>query len=101
MPEDFVQYYGLAVVKKETSFNFKALKGRNSCHTGIGKTVGWNIPVGYLIYTREMTFTDNQYKSAADFFGKSCAPGRLMLRSLFHFGKHEWRKRFVRCVSCH
>ena len=80
MPEDFVQYYGLAVVKKGTSFNFKQLKGKNSCHTGVGRTAGWNIPVGYLIYTREMKFINkSQYISVADFFGKSCAPGKLML----------------------
>ncbi|XP_028392235.1 serotransferrin-like [Dendronephthya gigantea] len=73
--ENYVQYYGLAVVKKGTTFNFTQLKGENSCHTGVGKTVGWVIPVGYLLYTKEMTYTDNQYKSVADFFGKSCAPG--------------------------
>ena len=72
-----MQYYGLAVVKKATNFNLKELNGKKSCHTGVGKTVGWKIPVGYLLFTKEMAFTDNQYKSTADFFSESCAPGRL------------------------
>ena len=73
--EKYVQYYGLAVVKKGTKFNFTQLKGKHSCHTGVGKTVGWVIPVGHLLHIKEMTYTDNQYKSVADFFSKSCAPG--------------------------
>ncbi|CAB4026775.1 Hypothetical predicted protein, partial [Paramuricea clavata] len=80
--EKFVQYYGLAVVKQATTFNFKQLKGKNSCHTGVGKTVGWKIPVGYLLFTKEMAFTDNQYKSTADFFNKSCAPGSKALKDV-------------------
>ena len=75
--DKFVHYYGLAVVETGANFSFKELKGKKSCHTGVGKTVGWKIPVGYLLYNKNMTFTKNQYKSAADFFGESCAPGRL------------------------
>lgn len=73
----FVQYYGLAIVKKGTNFTFKELKGKKSCHTGVDKTVGWKIPVGYLLFNKEMEFTKNQYKSASDYFGDSCAPGTL------------------------
>ena len=75
VPQKFVFYYGLAVVKKETTFNFNQLKGKDSCHTGVGRTVGWNIPVGYLLHTKEMPLHKDQYKSAANFFRKSCAPG--------------------------
>ncbi|XP_046843654.1 serotransferrin-like [Xenia sp. Carnegie-2017] len=73
--DNFIQYYGLAVVKKGTTFNFNSLRNQKSCHTGVGKTVGWKIPVGYMIYNKIMTYTDNQYKSASDFFAESCAPG--------------------------
>ena len=81
VPENFVQDYGLAVVKRGTTFSFTDLEGKDSCHTGIGKIVGWNIPVGYLLFSKEMRFTCNQYQSAADFFCKSCAPGRFVRRS--------------------
>ena len=80
---DFVHYYGLAVVQKGASFNLKELKGKKSCHTGVDKTVGWKIPVGYLLYTREMLYIDNQYKSVADFFGDSCAPGKIRYTEKF------------------
>ncbi|XP_046843642.1 serotransferrin-like isoform X1 [Xenia sp. Carnegie-2017] len=72
---NFIQYYGLAVVKKNTTFNFNSLRNQKSCHTGVKKTVGWKIPVGYMLFNKIMTYTDNQYKSASDFFGQSCAPG--------------------------
>ena len=71
-----MQYYGLAVVQKDSTIKLTELKGKKSCHTGVDKTVGWKIPVGYLLYTKEMNFTKDQYTSAADFFGESCAPGR-------------------------
>ncbi|CAB3976742.1 Hypothetical predicted protein [Paramuricea clavata] len=73
--DKFVQYYGLAIVKKGTNFTLNTLKGKNTCHTTVGKTVGWNIPVGYLLFTKKMTFTKNEYRSASDYFGDSCAPG--------------------------
>uniref|UniRef100_G3VUU1 Transferrin-like domain-containing protein n=1 Tax=Sarcophilus harrisii TaxID=9305 RepID=G3VUU1_SARHA len=42
------QYFGVAVVKKGTDFEFKDLKGKKSCHTGLGRSAGWIIPVGTL-----------------------------------------------------
>jgi hypothetical protein len=75
--DKFVFYYGLAVVQKDAKFNFNELKGKKSCHTGVGRTVGWKIPVGHLLFTKEMKYTKDQYQSVSDFFGDSCAPGRL------------------------
>ena len=71
-----MKYYGLAVVQKNSAIKLTKLKGAKSCHTGVGKTVGWKIPVGYLLFKEEMTFTKDQYTSASKFFGDSCAPGR-------------------------
>lgn len=42
-------YYAVAVVKKGTNFGIKDLKGKRSCHTGLGKSAGWNIPIGTLL----------------------------------------------------
>ena len=88
---DFVHYYGLAVVQKDASFNLTDLKGKKSCHTGVDKTVGWKIPVGYLLYTREMPYIDNQYKSVADYFGESCAPGKIICIEKFSLWRSLYR----------
>lgn len=51
-------YYAVAVVRKNsTDFDIKSLKGKESCHTGANKTVGWNIPVGFLL-AKKLTTMD-------------------------------------------
>lgn len=42
-------YYAVAVAKKGTTFGINALQGKRSCHTGLGKSAGWNIPIGILV----------------------------------------------------
>lgn len=45
-PQTF--YYAVAVVKKGTEFKLNELRGKKSCHTGLGRSAGWNIPMGKL-----------------------------------------------------
>lgn len=39
----------MAVVKKGTGFSVDELQGKTSCHTGLGRSAGWVIPIGTLI----------------------------------------------------
>lgn len=42
----------MAVVKaSDTSITWNNLKGKKSCHTGVDRTAGWNIPMG-MLYNR-------------------------------------------------
>ncbi|XP_068748591.1 melanotransferrin-like [Montipora capricornis] len=74
---DGVNYKAVAVVKKNNQdITFTTLKGKKSCHTGAGKTAGWNVPVGTLLRLEIMQQDEscNAYSSAGKFFEKSCVP---------------------------
>ncbi|XP_036412089.1 transferrin-a [Colossoma macropomum] len=72
-------YYAVAVVKKGSGFKFSELHGKKSCHTGLGKSAGWNIPIGTLLSTKQIEWAgaDDKpvEKAVAEFFSASCVPG--------------------------
>ncbi|XP_053508160.1 serotransferrin-2 [Ictalurus furcatus] len=72
-------YYAVAVVKKGTKFGFNDLRGKKSCHTGLWKTTGWNIPIGTLIKQGQIAWGGIDEKpledAVAEFFSASCVPG--------------------------
>ncbi|XP_054945047.1 inhibitor of carbonic anhydrase isoform X4 [Physeter macrocephalus] len=62
-------YYVVAVVKKsDADLTWNSLRGKKSCHTAVGTSAGWNIPMGFIY---------NQTGSCKfdEFFSQSCAPG--------------------------
>uniref|UniRef100_A0A4X2JSZ8 Transferrin-like domain-containing protein n=1 Tax=Vombatus ursinus TaxID=29139 RepID=A0A4X2JSZ8_VOMUR len=61
-------YYAVAVVRAKTDLTWDSLKGKKSCHTAVGRTAGWNIPMG-LIYNKTHSCEFDKY------FSESCAPG--------------------------
>uniref|UniRef100_A0A8D0YK12 Transferrin-like domain-containing protein n=2 Tax=Sus scrofa TaxID=9823 RepID=A0A8D0YK12_PIG len=61
-------YYAVAVVKKGSDFQLSQLRGKKSCHTGLGWSAGWNIPMGILLPP------DSGEEAAAKFFSSSCVP---------------------------
>lgn len=79
-------YYAVAIVRKADCDNNPALtvrdyRGKASCHTGYGRTAGWNMPVGNLISTGIIPAVNrdpnikNDIESVTNFFGKTCAGG--------------------------
>ncbi|XP_066454206.1 serotransferrin-like [Eleutherodactylus coqui] len=72
-------YYAVALVKKSSSFMFKDLKGKRSCHTAVGRTAGWNVPIGTLLREGQIKWEGPEEtsieKPVAQFFSGSCAPG--------------------------
>ncbi|KAK6185239.1 hypothetical protein SNE40_007513 [Patella caerulea] len=73
-------YWAVAVVRKgNRGVNIKNLKDSRSCHTGIMKTSGWNVPIGLLIERGEIKKTDpcNIATNVGEFFKESCVPGVL------------------------
>ena len=44
----------MAVVKKGTDFTIDDLQGKTSCHTGLGRSAGWVVPVGTLLRLKKI-----------------------------------------------
>ncbi|XP_072934834.1 transferrin 2 [Epargyreus clarus] len=72
-------YYAVAIAKeqdKDTDLTY--LRGKNTCHTGIGKAAGWVFPLAYLISNGWIRpYGCDGAHAAAQYFTKSCAPGAL------------------------
>ena len=71
----------MAVTKTANSVTMDTLEGKKTCHTGMRKTSGWNVPIGYLISSGKISVADckGDILAAGRYFSQSCAPGRCGL----------------------
>ncbi|XP_016058234.1 PREDICTED: lactotransferrin isoform X2 [Miniopterus natalensis] len=69
------QYYAVAIARKGSGLQLSQLRGVKSCHTGLNRSAGWNIPMGtlrpYLNWTGP---PEPLQQAAASFFSSSCVP---------------------------
>ncbi|XP_077608471.1 inhibitor of carbonic anhydrase-like [Crocuta crocuta] len=64
-------HYAVAVVKKDSNFQLNQLQGKKSCHTGLGWSAGWNIPIGVLLPSDSV---EEATAEMVKFFLSSCVP---------------------------
>lgn len=72
-------YYAVAVAKEQDpDTDLTYLRGKNTCHTGLGMAAGWLYPLAYLISNGWIrSYGCDGAHAAAEYFTKSCAPGAL------------------------
>ncbi|XP_077394169.1 otolith matrix protein 1 isoform X2 [Festucalex cinctus] len=75
---DGVSYYVVALARRSSSdLSLLEMHERSSCHPGIRTTVGWTVPVGYLLNTSQISLGHqcNFPRAVGNLFGYSCVPG--------------------------
>lgn len=83
--EDGIEYYAVAVVRKELcdeigdGIKLGDLKDKKMCSTGYQRTAGWVAPLGFMVQSEELPVQTSDgtvqpdAQSAASFFGEVCA----------------------------
>lgn len=55
-PQDGISYYVVAMARRSSSdLSLLEMHERSSCHPGIRTTVGWTVPIGYLVNTSQIS----------------------------------------------
>ncbi|KAL2089309.1 hypothetical protein ACEWY4_013997 [Coilia grayii] len=76
MDGEGMAYYAVAVVRRSSTVTLDSLHGIRSCHTGLKRTAGWNMPIGYLIHTGRLAVMGCDIATGvSEFFNGSCVPG--------------------------
>lgn len=78
------EYDTVAIVRNSAQIRSLAdLRGKKSCHTAYGKTIGWHVPTSKLYEQAitkincSLTISAQEHDLAviSNFFGEACAPG--------------------------
>ncbi|KAL0119319.1 hypothetical protein PUN28_009710 [Cardiocondyla obscurior] len=84
-PDAAYRYEAVAVVHKDLNINnVQDLKGLKSCHTGVGRNVGYKIPITKLfamgvlpdINNPEYSARENELRALSTIFDKGCLVGK-------------------------
>lgn len=79
------RYKGVAVIRNDLNIKgMSSLKGFKSCHTGIGRSVGYKIPLTKLTKMKvigplsdtSISPRENELKALSTFFSKACIVGK-------------------------
>lgn len=79
------RYEAVAVIHKDLNINsIEGLKGLNSCHTGVGRNVGYKIPLTKLkqkgiignLAEPDLSPRENELKAFSTLFSKACIVGK-------------------------
>ncbi|XP_006883485.1 PREDICTED: inhibitor of carbonic anhydrase-like [Elephantulus edwardii] len=65
--------YAVAVVLKGSGFQLNQLQGKKSCHTGLGRSAGWIVPVSSLLSSLPEPHMPIE-SAVSKFFSSSCVP---------------------------
>ncbi|KYQ51459.1 Transferrin [Trachymyrmex zeteki] len=83
-PDAIYRYEAVAVIHKDLDINnVQGLKGLKSCHTGVGRNVGYKIPITKLtamgvltdINNPEYSARENELRALSTLFDKGCLVG--------------------------
>lgn len=83
-PEAEFRYEAVAVIPKDLEIsNLEQLKGLRSCHTGVGRNVGYKIPLTKLknkgiignLNEPDLSHRENELKALSTLFSKACIVG--------------------------
>nr|CAD7204706.1 unnamed protein product [Timema douglasi] len=84
-PAEEFRYEAVALVHKNLDINsVEELRGLKSCHTGVGRNVGYKIPITKLTKMGvlgphndpDLTARENELKALSSFFTKACLVGK-------------------------
>ncbi|KAG5847288.1 hypothetical protein ANANG_G00124430 [Anguilla anguilla] len=76
--QDGISYYVVALARRSSSdLSLLEMHERSSCHPGIRTTVGWTVPIGFLVNSSQISVDEqcNFPQVVGEFFGYSCVPG--------------------------
>ncbi|XP_076759575.1 transferrin 1 [Xylocopa sonorina] len=83
-PDAIYRYEAVAVIHKDLPItNVQGLRGLRSCHTGVGRNVGYKIPITKLtsmgvlqnLHNPEYSARENELRALSTLFSKGCLVG--------------------------